>query len=83
MADGVDKHFFEHANDDQITFYPQHLLKGKIDQMTHIISIIADADKHALQDIDAKKISAKIHAQKEYKEQRRKKELEGKMTRVF
>jgi hypothetical protein len=45
LPDGVAKHFFDHASEDQITYYPHHLLHGKIAQMTHVISIIAEADK--------------------------------------
>jgi hypothetical protein len=49
LADGVSKHFFEHANDDQIIFYPSHFLNGKVAQMTHVISIIAEDNKHELE----------------------------------
>ncbi|MCX6825119.1 MAG: aminopeptidase [candidate division SR1 bacterium] len=81
--DGVAKHFFEHANDDQITYYPSHFLHGKVEQMTHVISVIAEADKHELKDIDPKKMAARIHSRKEYKERRVKKEMDGKMTRTL
>ena len=80
LPDGVAKHFFEHANDDQIVFYPSHFFHGKVEQMTHVISVIAEADKHELKDIDPKKIAARIHSRKEYKERRQKKEMDGKMT---
>lgn len=78
--DGVIKHFFDHANDDQIVFYPSHFLHGKIEQMTHVISVIAQADKHELKDIDPKKMASRIQSRKEYKERRVKKEMDGKMT---
>lgn len=80
LPDGVAKHFFEHASDDQIVFYPSHFLHGKVEQMTHVISVIAEADKHELKDIDPKKLGARIHSRKEYKERRMKKEMDGKMT---
>ncbi len=83
LPDGVAKHFYEHANDDQIVFYPSHFLHGKVEQMTHVISVIAEADKHELKDIDPKKIAARIHSRKEYKERRVKKEMDGKMTRTL
>lgn len=83
IPDGVAKHFFDHANNDQISFYPSHFLHGKIDQMTHVITVIAESDKHELQDIDPKKIAARMHSRKEYKEQRIKKEMDGKMTRTL
>jgi len=83
IPDGVAKHFFDHANDDQIVFYPTHFLHGKVEQMTHVISVIAEADKHELKEVDPKKLTARIHSRKEYKEQRMKKEMDGKMTRTL
>jgi len=83
LPDGVSKHFFEHANDDQIVYYPSHFLHGKVEQMTHVISVIAEADKHELKDIDPKKLAARIQSRKEYKERRQKKEMDGKMTRTL
>ena len=83
LPDGVDKHFFQHASDDQIVFYPSHFLHGKVEQMTHVISVIAEADKHELKDIDPKKFAARIQSRKEYKEKRVKKEMDGKMTRTL
>jgi aminopeptidase len=49
LPDGVARHFFDHANDDQIVFYPSHFFDGKVNQMTHVISIVAEADKNELQ----------------------------------
>ncbi len=83
LPDGVAKHFYEHANDDQIVFYPSHFLHGKVEQMTHVISVIAEADKHEFKDIDPKKLAARVSSRKEYKERRVKKELDGKMTRTL
>ncbi len=80
LPDGVARHFFDHANDDQIVFYPSHFFHGKVEQMTHVISVIAEADKYELKDIDPKKLAARIHSRKEYKEKRMKKEMDGKMT---
>ena len=83
LPDGVAKHFFEHANDDQIVFYPHHFLHGKVEQMTHVISIIAEADKHELEGVDPKKLAARRHSRKEFFDRRTKKENEGKMTRTL
>lgn len=83
LPDGVAKHFFDHANDDQIVFFPSHFFHGKVEQMTHVISILAEADKHELKDVDPKKIATRLHSYKEYKEKRMKKELDGKMTRTL
>lgn len=80
LPDGVMKHFFDHANDDQIVFYPHHLLHGKVKQMTHIISIIAENNKHELRDVDPTKISARMKSRKPYIQKRHKKENEGKLS---
>ena len=37
LPDGVTKHFFDNASDEQIAFYPQHFLHGKLEEMTHVI----------------------------------------------
>ena len=83
LPDGVAKHFFDHANDDQIVFYPSEFFHGKVEQMTHVISIIAEADKHELKDVDPKKLAARMASRRPYKEKRMKKELDGKMTRTL
>jgi len=83
LPDGVAKHFFDHANDDQIVYYPSEFFHGKVEQMTHTISIIAQADKHELKEVDPKKLAARVASRKAYKEKRMKKELDGKMTRTL
>lgn len=78
--DGVSRHFYEHAADEQITFYPEHFLHGKVQQMTHVISVIAEADKYELKGVDPQKMAARVSSRKPYIEKRTQKELEGKMT---
>lgn len=78
--DGVSRHFYEHAADEQISFYPEHFLHGKVQQMTHVISVIAEHDKYELKGIDPQKLAARVASRKPYIEKRTQKELEGKMT---
>ncbi len=80
LPDDVAKHFYQQATDEQITFYPHHLLHGKVKQMTHVISIIAENDKHELRDVDPKKLSARVQSRRPYVEKRHQKENEGKMS---
>lgn len=80
FPDGVSRHFYENANDEQIAFYPHHYLHGKVDQMTHVISIIAEYDKYELKGVDPQKMATRIQSRKEYIRRRTQKELEGKMT---
>ncbi|MEI8252366.1 MAG: hypothetical protein WCG25_01115 [bacterium] len=42
------RHFFEHADDQQLGFYPSHYFHGKVKQMTHMIRILADDDMYHL-----------------------------------
>ncbi|HCB51102.1 TPA: hypothetical protein DEP21_00715 [Patescibacteria group bacterium] len=78
--DGVARHFFEQATQEQLTFYPEHYLHGKVDQMTHVISIIAEHDKYELKGVDPQKLAARTQSRREYMKRRTQKELEGKMT---
>jgi aminopeptidase len=83
LPDGVAKSYYEQANDDQLSFYPDIYMSGKVNQMTHIISIIAEYDKYELKDIDPKKLARRVESRKPYVQQRVQKELEGKMTRTI
>jgi len=78
--DGVSRHFYDHAADKQITFYPEHFLHGKVQQMTHVISVIAENDKYELKWVDPQKLAKRVSSRKQYIEKRTQKELEGKMT---
>lgn len=80
IPDGVARHFYEHAEDHHISFYPEHLLHGKVEQMTHVISIVAEHDKYELKWVDPKKLATRMASRKPYFEKRTQKELEGKMT---
>jgi aminopeptidase len=82
LADGVAKSYYETATPQQLSFFPSQFLKGKIDEMTHIISIIAEADKYELQGIDPKKLTLKRQSRKPYIQWQTQKELEGKLTRT-
>src|SRR3989338_107062 len=80
IPDGFSREFYEIANDDQLTFFPAKLLRGRIDQIDHIISIEAEENPTELKGIDPKKIMKSSKAFKPYIEWRTKKENEGKFT---
>ena len=80
LPDGLSRQFYEFANDEQLAFFPDKLLKGRIDQIDHSIAIIAESDKHELKGIDPKKIMIRQKVVKPYIEWRNKKEDEGKFT---
>ncbi len=80
LPDEYSREFFELANENQIKFFPAKYLKGKVDQMDHVVSIIAETNKYEFKGIDPKKIMDRGLAFQQYKEWRDEKENNGKMT---
>jgi len=79
LPDDMSREFFEIASEEQLTFFPDKMLKGKLDQVDHIVSIIAETNKKELVGIDPKKIMGRQSAFKPYMEWREKKENDGKL----
>ena len=80
IPDDFSREFFELANDEQLDFFPQSLLKGRVEEMDHLISIIADKDMKELEGIQGEKIMRNQKAFKPYFEWRDEKENQGKFT---
>lgn len=80
LPEGNSKQFYTFASDEQVAFFPEKLLKGRLEQIDHSIAIIAQSDKHELKGVDAKKIMLRQKSAKPYMEWRNKKEIEGKFT---
>lgn len=80
VPDEISRDFYKYASDDQLKFFPSKLMRSKVDEMDHVISIIADTDKYELKGIDPKKIMLRNQSLKSYKEWRDEKEYAGKMT---
>ena len=80
LPDGTERAFFEQANETQLTFFPEVLLKGRIDQIDHSVFIIAEHDKKELEGIVPEKIMCKSKAFKPYMEWREAKENAGQFT---
>lgn len=80
LPDGVARDYFQHASDDQLSFFPGKYLRGKVDQMDHTIGILAETNKYELKGIDPQKIMRVQRATKPYKEWREEKENAGKLT---
>lgn len=76
----VEKDFFEHADNDQISFFPEQYVRGLIDQSDHVVRILAETDKHALEGVDSKKIMGRAKAWKPFKDWLFEKENDGKLT---
>ena len=80
IPDWVDRNFYEHASDEHLEFAPLKYQKWRIDEITHNLYVIADADLHELDGIDPSKIMKKIKSNKAYREMRNKKERDGKFS---
>ncbi len=78
--DDIEREFYDLASDEQLTFFPAKYLKGRIDEIDHVVVILAETDKHELVGVDPKKIMTRHKSFKPYMEWRDKKENEGKFT---
>ena len=80
LPDEMMKDFFLNADSNQVKFFPSTYLKGKLEQADHILSIIAETNKHELEGVDPLKIMEHDLAFKPYKEWREEKENQQKFT---
>lgn len=80
IPDNFSRDFFDYADERQIKFFPTKYLKGKIDEMDHVISIIAEVNKYELKGVDPKKIMMNGHSMKPYMDWRNEKENKGRLT---
>lgn len=83
IPDNIEKDFYEIANEEQLKFFPEKFMKGRIDQIDHSIAIIADTNKKELEGIDPKKILTRQKSFKTYHEWTNEKENKGKYTWVL
>ncbi len=75
--DGVERDFYELANDEQLTFFPAAYAKGVVEQADHAIHIEAETDKHALEGIPPERIMRRSVAFKPMQEWQEEKEARG------
>lgn len=80
MPDDTSRMFYELASQEQLDFFPDKYLHGRVEQMDHIITILAETNKHELEGIDPKKIMSRSKAFKPYLEWRNEKENLGHLT---
>ncbi len=80
LPDSMQREFFELANEEQLKFFPEKYLKGRVEQADHFVTIIAETDKHELEGIDPKKIMVNTQVFKPYMDWRREKENNGRLT---
>jgi aminopeptidase len=79
-AESFTRYFYEHATDEQITYFPAKYLKGLIDEMDHSLFLLSEADPHALKGVDGKRIMMRGRALKPFMDWRHEKEWKGKFS---
>jgi aminopeptidase len=77
---GGSKAFFELASDEQIDHFPAHYMRGLVDEMDHQVSVLAEADPHALEAVDPARIMRRGVALRELMDWRGEKENEGRFS---
>lgn len=65
---GFERDYYLHANDDQLTHFPEKYLRAKAELLHHAVSIIADPNPNVLKGIDSKKIMKSRESQYPYRE---------------
>lgn len=76
----TDKIFFDYANDDQLTFFPEAFKKAEAELIDHQISILADADPAELKSVDPKRMFKAMDARRKYRDWLFTKEQRGAFT---
>lgn len=61
------KDFFAHANKSQRTFFPEKLMRARIDAIDGRIAVIATSFPNALAEVNPKLVTEKMQSQKDYK----------------
>ncbi|MEK7194433.1 MAG: aminopeptidase [Patescibacteria group bacterium] len=85
FAPSDDKHFkskdfYLLASKEQLTHFPEKLMRGQIEDIDHSIFIVAETDKNSMRGVDPKKMMLRGEAWKPVMDWRNKKEHEGKFT---
>jgi aminopeptidase len=80
LPTGLDKVFYDLANEVQLTHFPEKFIKARIDLVDHSIGILADHDLKELQDVDSTKIMKAQESRKKAMTWSNNKEYAGKFT---
>lgn len=72
--------FYQLANEDQLTFFPEKYLKEQVKLVDHQVAIIAEPDPYELKEVDPQKIVKARDARKPYFDWKTNKENRGDYT---
>jgi aminopeptidase len=76
----LSRDYLELASDAQLDFFPAQQARGLVDEMDHQVAVLSDADMHALEQADPRKIMRSAKAMKPLLDWRTTKENEGRFT---
>ena len=80
IPDGLQRGFFQLANDEQINYRPMKRLLGTVEDCDHRLYMIAEHEKYELAGIDGGKVMNRFKTIKPYREAMQKKENGGNFT---
>ena len=80
LPDETARNFYELAEDHQLEFFPEKMLRGRVEEMDHMIHIEATTNLKELEGIHPAKILKKDKSHGLYRVWREQKENEGKFT---
>jgi aminopeptidase len=80
IPDGLQRSFFELANDEQNTYRPMKRLLATVEDCDHRLYMIAEHEKYELAGVNTEKVMKRFATIKPYREAMNKKENEGKFT---
>ena len=76
----LSRDFYELASDEQLRFFPEHYMRGLLEQIDHALLLYSPTDPHVLQDISPEKILRHNEAFMPAMEWQMAKEAEGRFT---
>jgi aminopeptidase len=79
-AHNLARDFLESATEAQLEHFPGRYMRGLVDEMDHQVSILADADPHALDSVDPARIMRRGEAMRPLLDWRGEKENAGRFT---
>lgn len=76
----TDRAYFEHASDDQLTYFPELYKQAEAELIDHQVSIVADANPTELNGIDPRRIFSAMDARRKMRDWLHRKEQLGKFS---
>lgn len=80
LPSGYERDFFQLANEQQLTFFPEEYYRARVQLIDHQVGIIADVDPEELKEVDPAKITRSRDSRDPYRRWLMQKEVDGKFT---